>query len=356
MMTFGSPLRVPATLDTANNLGYAGFDPVLNVHVSHDGADTALWNTAIAGGGTATAPAAGQVLSVAVEGCAEPAPGGPAPLTQIHFQSLTPVAGGGATVDVTSQPFDLPVCGTATTTGAIASASTVTRYTPVNMCVGAGGYVDFNDEGGFDPQFYPSGVRYEVIGAVSGSAMPSYILAGGTNNGDTLSPTSLTATNGLVVNPNEELMLQSTLGTGSDATPLCPGGGAGTTGGGSGSGGGSGTPPHPHPLPGQPGGPPGVVVTPRTESVNGRRTRVALFCARRDVPCRGTLTLTYGTLTLATKQFTSKDLATAHIALRLTPAAAKLVRSSGPSGLKTTMTVTLPGDTPVGGTITLRAR
>ena len=315
MMTFGSPLRVPATLDTANNLGYEGFDPVLNVHVFHDGADTALWNSALAGG-TATAPAAGQVLSVAVEGCADPAPGGPPPLTQFHFQSLTPIAGGGATVDVTSQPFDLPVCGTATPTGAIASGSTITRYAPDNECVAAGGLVDFNDEGGFDPNFYPSGVRYEVIGAVAGSTMPSYILANGTNNGDTLSAMNVTATNGFVANPNEELMLQATLGTGPDATPLCPGGGttggggsgsgSGSGSGGGGSGGGSGTPPHPHPGPGQPGGPPGVVVTPRTESVKARRTRVALFCARRDVPCSGTITLTYGTLTLATTQFTAR--------------------------------------------------
>src|SRR5437660_1754081 len=73
-------------------------------------ADAALWNVALAQG-TPAAPATGQAVKVALEGCAKPAVGGPPPLTQIHLQSLSPLPGGGAKVNLSSQPFDIPVCG-----------------------------------------------------------------------------------------------------------------------------------------------------------------------------------------------------------------------------------------------------
>jgi hypothetical protein len=209
-MTFGSTLAVPATLDDANNLSYTGSNVA-----HHDGADTALWNPGY------PAPANGQVLSVNMEGCAEPATVGPPPLTQFHFQSLVPLAGGGATVMVTSQPFDLPVCGAASPNGAPASSTTITTYQPTNMCVAAGGFVDFNDEGGFDPRAYPSGVPYLVIGSHPGFTMSSYILADGTNNGDALSAMNVSATNGFAANPNQEVLLQATLGTGTDSISAC---------------------------------------------------------------------------------------------------------------------------------------
>jgi len=331
MLSFGSPLSVPATLNTADNLHYAGTSAIENgtgvtIHNNHDGADTALWNTTLASG-TPTAPAAGQVLSVSVEGCAEPATGGPAPLTQFHLQSLTPLAGGGATVAVTSQAFDLPVCGTATATGA----------------------VDFNDEGGFNPQFYPSGVPYEVIGAVNGSTMSSYIGADATNNGDPLSAMTVTATNGFASNPNAELLLRATIGTGSDSIGACtPGSSTPTTP--------VAPPVKPHPGPGQPGGPPGVVVTPRPERVSRTGSvRVALFCTQKTVACGGTITLTKATATLASARFVGKVLTTAHIRLQLSPAGAKLVRQAGARGLPTTMTVNQPGQAPVRAIITLKA-
>ncbi len=358
-MMFGSPLSVPATGDTANNLHYTGTNipvpGVAPVHVNHDGSDDALWNTMLANG-TAAAPAAGQVLSVSVEGCAQPAPNGPAPLTQFHFQTLTPLPGGGATVDVTSQPFDLPICGTATAAGTVASGSTVTSYQPTNMCAGAGDFVDFNDEGGFDPQFYPSGVGYEVIGSVGGSTMSSYIAADGTNNGDALSAMNVSANAGFADNADEELLLRATLGTGSDSIPACGSTASAPPSGGGSSGGGSGTAPHATPAPGQPGGPPGVVITPRTELVTGRRVRVAFFCAERHTSCHGTLVLTGGALTLAHSTFIAKAHVVAHIGLRLSPAGAQFVRAGGRRGVKTTMTITLPGDTPVSGTITLTAK
>ncbi len=97
VMTFGSPLSTPATKDTAQNLDYAGTKFAYGtgiVHISHDGADTALWNTSLPHGASPSAPAGGQITSIRLEGCAVQAAGGPAPLTQIHFQALTPTTGG----------------------------------------------------------------------------------------------------------------------------------------------------------------------------------------------------------------------------------------------------------------------
>jgi len=225
-ITFGSSLSQPASKDTANNLGYTGTDvavPGQVFHIPHDAADTALWNTQLASG-SPTAPEEGQVVSVSLEGCAEQPAGSPTPLTQIHFQDVVPQAGGGTRVNVTTQPFEIPVCGQGG-----ASASTVTTYQPTNFCVAQGDYVDLNDEGGFAPNpagppFYPAGVPYLVIGSASGSAMDSFVRNNGTGNGAVFSPTDTTSHDGFAANQGEELMLQATLATGPDATPLCPGG------------------------------------------------------------------------------------------------------------------------------------
>ncbi len=223
-LTFGSPLAVPASKDTANDLNYRGSDVALPgsvFHIPHDGADGALWNVRLPAGDP-TAPVGGQVVSVRLEGCAKP--NGPAPLTQIHFQTLAPMADGGAKVELTSQAFDIPVCGVGDANG-----STVSSYDPINLCVAQGDYVDFNEEGGFvgaqnGPPPYPAGVPYMVIGSVAGATLDSFIRNNGVGNGSTFSPTDTTNHDGFASNPNEELMLQATLATGPDATPICPGG------------------------------------------------------------------------------------------------------------------------------------
>ena len=119
VITFGSPLAVPATLNTTENLGYLGTytavppspeAPNGSFHTAHNGADTALWNVAEAAG-SPSAPATGQALKVALEGCAQPSSNGPPPLTQIHLQDLSPLPGGGARVNLSSQAFNVPVCG-----------------------------------------------------------------------------------------------------------------------------------------------------------------------------------------------------------------------------------------------------
>lgn len=224
---FGSPLSQPAALNTTDNLSYYGtYTPVPPnpeapgglFHTQHWGADSVLWNAALAGG-QATAPADGQALKIRLRGCAEPARSGPPPLTQIHFQILSPMAGGGARVKLTSQAFEIPVCGQHGADG-----STVTTYEPVNLCLNRGDYVGFNDEGGYVPSIYRAGVPYRVIGGSAGSTMGSFIRGRGTGNGALISPVDRSANDGFAANANEELMLQVVLGTGRDARYVCPGG------------------------------------------------------------------------------------------------------------------------------------
>src|ERR1700684_1309556 len=140
----GSPLSVPATLNTAENLSYPGTYTDVPVspeapngifHTFHFGADTALWNFSQAAGATSV-PETGQASKIEVEGCAEKASNGPNPLTTVHFQDLSPTPDGGAKVNITSQGFDLPVCGE---NGA--GASTITSFIPINLCVAAGAQV-----------------------------------------------------------------------------------------------------------------------------------------------------------------------------------------------------------------------
>lgn len=284
--TFGSQLSVPATLNTAQSLGYEGTNtkvppspeaPEGVFHTPHDGADTALWNASLASGLPA-APAAGQALKVSLEGCAQPAAGGPAPLTQVHFQDLSPLPGGGAKVNVTSQPFNIPVCGQSGVSG-----STVTTYEPENLCVAQGDYVDFNDEGGYVENIYRSGVPYQVIGATRGSTMDSFIRGGGTGNGATMSSTDRTSHDGFAANESEELMLQTTLGTGPDATPLCPGGTRGET---------QSAPPPSHSTSGKKEPSTAASLGKQTDGVNHLRiVRVAIYC-RLSATCTGLATLT----------------------------------------------------------------
>jgi hypothetical protein len=227
IMTFGSPLSRPATLNTAANLSYLGtytaVPPAPDApngifHTNHFGADTALWNVALARG-EPRAPATGQALKVSLEGCANAASGGPAPLTQIHFQDITPRANGGARVNLTSQAFEIPVCGRGG-----ASGSTISSYYPINLCVREGDYVAFNDEGGYVENVYRSGVPYRVLRFARGSTSNSFLKDNGTGNGAILSSSDLSANQGFASNRNVELMLRVTLGTGSDATHICPGG------------------------------------------------------------------------------------------------------------------------------------
>jgi hypothetical protein len=329
VMTVGSPLSTPATLNTAENLGYRGVDtsvmpspeaPTGVVHTYHYGADSALWNTLLASG-QAAMPESGQALQVKLEGCAVAAPGGPAPLTQIHFQSLSPLPGGGAKVDLSSQPFDIPVCGQ---NGA--SGSTVTTYEPINLCVRQGGYVAFNDEGGFVEHSYQSGVGYKVIGSVNGSTFDSFIRGGGTNNGAVFSPLDSSAMDGFVANPGEELMLQVVLGTGSDARYVCAGGSKEA-------------PPVLAPM----------RISPQTDGVNHSRiVNVAIYC-RPAGGCKGTASLTLpgagrgAGLGVGRASFSLPGNKTSHLAIRVSSRLITLIRKR--HGVTTTLVAVMDGKT-----------
>jgi hypothetical protein len=323
--TFGSPLSVPATLNTAENLNYKGTDtavpptaenPSGNVHTYHYGADAAQWNVVLASG-TPAAPTAGQAVKVALEGCAVPSADGTPPLTQIHFQSLSPLPGGGAKVNLSSGAYDIPVCGVGGTSG-----STVTTYEPINLCVSQGDYVAFNDEGGFVEHSYQSGVPYKVLGAVPGSSFDSFIRGGGTNNGDSFPSSDTSTMDGFANNPNEELMLQATLGTGPDATPAC----GGTKG---------------VPVPISASVP--LRVSRQTDGVNRHRiVSIAVYC-RISPECKGVATLTLGKGHYGSKEFALPPNKTSHLPIRISAALLKLIRKH--HGVSTTFTATTNGKT-----------
>jgi hypothetical protein len=303
LTSFGSPLSVPATLNTAANLSYPGaytqVPPAPDApngvfHTFHFGADTALWNFSSARGEDRV-PATGQAQRIELEGCAERVANGPLPLTTVHFQTLSPLAGGGAKVKLTSQGFDLPVCGE---NGA--GASTVTSFLPINLCVSAGDYVGVNDSGGYAPGVYPSGVPYQVLGEVRGATTDSFIKDNGTGNGATFSPSVTSAMDGFAVNRNEELLMRVTLATGKDATHICPGGGQGL----------------PAPLP-------PIRLNAETYGISHNRiVTVAVFC--RVSPCRGVATLsTRGGPEYGRTSFAAQKETTTHIRI---PVKADLLR------------------------------
>jgi hypothetical protein len=323
--TFGSTLSAPATLNTAENLNYRGTDtsvppspeaPSGVVHTYHFGADTALWNVTVAGH-SAGAPASGQAVKMRLEGCAVPAADGAPPLTQIHFQVLSPTAGGGVKVALSSGAYDVPVCGRNGASGA-----TVTSYEPVNMCVNQGDYVAFNDEGGFVEHSYQSGVPFRVLGSGGRSAFDSFIRGGGTNNGALFSPTDTSSMDGFAANQGKELMMQVTLGTGPDARYVCPGGSKDA-------------PPVLAPI----------SVHPQTDGINHARVAaVAIFC-RPTSGCTGTaaLTLPGKRVSIGSTSFNLRGSTTSHVPIRLVPQVMRMIRAK--HGVSATLTVSAAGAT-----------
>ncbi|HEV7161777.1 MAG TPA: hypothetical protein VGN25_00840 [Solirubrobacteraceae bacterium] len=332
--TLGSPLSQPATLNTAENLGYTGSSVAVPpapdapngvYHVYHDGVDSALWNASLASGAP-QAPQTGQAVKISLEGCAEPSSSGAAPLTQIHFQDLSPLPEGGAHANITSQAFDIPVCGQGG-----ASGSTVSTYEPINLCVAAGDYVAFNDEGGFAPGSYPNGVPYRVIGATGGSTMDSYLRDNGTGNGATFAPADVTSEDGFARNSGEELMMQVTLGTGADATHICAGGTQGA-------------PPVLAPI----------RVSPQTDGINHERiVSIAVFC-RLQPTCKGVATLSVSNLsgyagtsgshpsTVGRASFNLAPNKTTHLPIRLSSSVMGVIRKH--HGIAVTLTAVVAGN------------
>lgn len=217
MVSFGSPLSVPATHNTTDNLGYEGTENG-GAHTYHDGADTALWNVTIPGS-SVVAPGSGEIVKLQLEGCVDRAKGAP-PLTkeqrEVHFQNLRKLPNGNFRAESTSYPFEMPVCGEGG-----ASESTISTFEPPHFCISEGEYLDFNDSGWFSEQYYRSGVPYQVMGVVRGAMMDSFISIEGAGTGATFSPSVTNPMYGFASNAGEELMLQATVSTA--GSYLCPG-------------------------------------------------------------------------------------------------------------------------------------
>jgi hypothetical protein len=248
---------------------------------------------------------------------------GTPPLTQIHFQDITPQPNGGAEINITSQAFDIPVCGNGGASGA-----TVTSYEPINLCVSAGDVVGFNEEGGFVGHSYQSGVPYRVLGRVVGSNAASFIRGGGTNNGTLISPADTSGMDGFAQNLGEELLMRVTLGTGGDATHICAGGTKGL-------------PPALAPI----------RVSPQTDGVNHNRiVSVAMFC--RVTPCNGTATLSssgaatsgYGGVEIYGRAgFNLQPSKTVHLPIRVTSRLVQKIRAK--HGMSVTIAAVVNGKT-----------
>jgi hypothetical protein len=118
-----------------------------------------------------------------------------------------------------------------------------------------------------------------VIGGVTGATMDSFIRNNGVGNGATFSPADTTNHDGFASNPGEELMLQATLATGPDATPICPGGTKGLPPPGSSRAA------HRHVFPTL------TIPTPQLDGMNVRGVvQVAIYCHSAS-SCTGTITL-----------------------------------------------------------------
>jgi hypothetical protein len=203
--TFGSDLSAPAN----------SIEPEGAIHPNHNGAwfgaDTAFWNTKLASGAPVTAPADGQIVEIRVKGTAleGPHPWNPnvPPRALVHFQVIHPQGDGSMKVDLTSGGVDWPIGG---------DSQQITTFRPVNLCAHRGDYVDFNTWGGHEWRWDRyGGIPMQVFSQVRGSSFNWYEKDNGTNNGQFLYGR---------LRDGRELLMQTVLATGPDATDICPGG------------------------------------------------------------------------------------------------------------------------------------
>jgi hypothetical protein len=192
--TFGSDLSAPAN------------------RVESHGSDTAFWNATLAGGQAVTAPTEGQITSIKVRGGVLTSTKNDRLARLVHFQVLRPLGGTRHRVQLTSGNFYLPRTD---------DPNVVTTYAAprlVNLCLSKGDIVALNTIGGseFSPGGGVAGSQLQVFSEVPGSLARWYEKNNGTNNGATLP-----SFNDL---PGEELLMQTVVSSGPDATDICPGG------------------------------------------------------------------------------------------------------------------------------------
>ena len=177
-------------------------------------ADTAYWQAAFADGRSPRAPARGQIKSIQIKGIAlsNPRAGVPGGETMFHLQALRRRPGGTLRILRTSGAFFLPPKGS--------DPQRITTYRPVNFCIAKGDVLAFNTVGGWDTTAdgpYAKGTPLQIFAAVPGARVAEFFGPNRTNNGDVVKPR-------LTPGRDHELLMRSTVGTGTDATGLCPGG------------------------------------------------------------------------------------------------------------------------------------
>lgn len=256
-LTFGSDLSAPANVVQARQ------------------ADTAYWQTSNADGRSPVAPASGQITSFRLKGIAlaSPVPGVVGGETMFHLQALKPQPGGTFLILRTSGAFFVPGRGT--------DPQTITTYEPINFCIETGELLVFNTVGGWDGIVdqsgpYPGGTPLQIFSRIPNSVVSEFEGAEQTNNGNVLTA-STAKTSGT------ELLMQMTLSTGVDATPLCPGGLKGV--------------PPPPPPPGPPAPPP-APASPQKATLPAKqkvtvskkgKLNVSVFCLPGSARCVGTV-------------------------------------------------------------------
>jgi hypothetical protein len=294
-LTFGSDLSAAANVAQARQ------------------ADTAYWQTTLADGRNPAAPASGQITSFRLKGIAlaSPQPGVIGGETMFHLQALRRQPDGTFLILRTSGAFFVAPKGT--------DPQTITSYEPINFCIETGELLVFNTVGGWDGIVdqsgpYPSGTPLQTFSRIPNSVVSEFEGAEQTNNGNVLTA-STAKTTGL------ELLMQMTLGTGPDATPLCPGGTMGVPPAGP-------PPPPPGPPPPPPAPPaPQKATLPAKQRVTVSKIgklSLSVFCLPGPARC-------VGAVRIRSKGATSKQIGSAsfNVAAKTTGHATILLTKTG---------------------------
>lgn len=278
--------------------------------VTHSwGADTLFWQRTLAAGGTGRLPVGGQVLAIRLKGIAHasPKPGAPDPDNRVDFRALKEQSDGRMRTDHSTNPFFVPVGG---------DPDQISTFRPSTFCVSKGDALTFANEGGFDRDFYPDGVPFQVFGRASDAVTDIFHRQA----------TGPTGQNGYVFKPDPalrgvELLMQVTIATGPDAVWYCPGGTKGL--------------------------PPALGVRGGVLRVDKRhRAGLAVYCHRLRpvrrtrksvlVPggaCRVSVSLKSGDMKLARGSARIPGHTTAHVPIRLTATARRRLRHGGISAV-----------------------
>jgi hypothetical protein len=310
--TFGSDLTAPADTTEARQ------------------ADTAYWQTTFADGRSPLAPTTGQITSFRLKGTALSAPvaGTPGGETMFHLQALRARPDGSFQILRSSQAFYVP--------DKTADPQTITTYMPENFCIDAGDVLVFNTVGGWDgvigdvqrPPLYPHGTPLQIFSSVRAATVSQFTGADKTNNGDVITGSPLA---------RHELLMQLTVGTGSDATGLCPGGTIGLA-----------PPAAPRVAPPPPRVQKATLPARQRVTVSRKgKLSVSLFCLPGASRCAGTLRLMKGVATpvmLGSSRFDMGPKTTGHATVHLNARgrrlfqrghgrlAVRLVAETGPGG------------------------